>query len=169
MKKTTFSFFVILGFLLTGCVKEGPMGPEGLPGRDGNANVFYSPWYTPTQWAGKTGDWYFDVSDNAISEDIVEGGAILAYMSIPGDIYQGAVRPMPAYVNGANWDFLIPGYGMIEFTSDALNVPGTVDYSFRYVLIPSNIQLKALGTSLEELKKMPYQEVCKKLGISELK
>jgi hypothetical protein len=76
---------------------------------------------------------------------------------------------MPAYVNGANWDFLIPGYGMIEFTSDALNVPGTVDYSFRYVLIPSNIQLKALGTSLEELKKMPYQEVCKKLGISELK
>ena len=172
MKTFTFSFFVIIGFFLSGCVEDGPMGPEGLPGRDGrdgNANVYYSGWYHPTQWAGQTGDWYFNVADNAITEDIVESGVILAYMSIPGDIYPNAVRPMPNFANGANWDFLIPDYGSIEFTSDALDIPGTTNYFFRFVLIPSNIELKAgfNGTSIKELKAMSYKEMCLKLGIPE--
>lgn len=170
MKKQTLTFFVFIGLIIAGCVSEGPMGPEGIPGRDGNANVYYSNWYSPSQWNGQTGDWYFDVADNAITEDIVESGVILAYMSIPGDIYPNAVRPMPAYANGVNWDFLIPDYGTIEFTTDALNVPGTQNYLFRFVLIPSNIQLKAgsmKGTTIKELKAMSYREVCNKLGIPE--
>lgn len=176
MKANYLMFFVIVGFLFTGCVEEGPMGPEGLPGRDGlngrdgrdgNANVYYSQWYTPSKWNGKTGDWYFNVSDNRITEDIVESGVILAYMSIPNDVYPTAVRPMPAYATGVNWDFLIPDYGMIEFTCDGLNIPGTADHFFRFVLVPSNIKLKAgLNTiGVEQLKSMPYNEVCTKLGI----
>jgi hypothetical protein len=173
MKTSTFSWFVIIVFFLVVCGEDGSEGPAGQDGQDGNANVYYSPWYSPPAWAGQTGDWYYNVNDNAITEDIVERGAILAYMSLPVDIYATAVRPMPAYVDNANWDFLIPDYGMIEFTSDALDVPGTTDYYFRFILIPSNIQLKSKNVEgsgivgLKELQKMSYKDVCKELGIPE--
>jgi hypothetical protein len=154
-------------FLSTGCGKEGPPGKDG---RDGNANVIYSPWYTPNAWNGQTGDWYFDVANAAITEDIVETGVILAYMSVPDDLYPAAVRPLPAYAVGCNWDFLIPDYEQIEFTCDALTKPGTANHYFRFVIIPSNISLKsgnASPLSVEELRKMSYLEVCKRFGIPE--
>jgi hypothetical protein len=177
MKRTKFISYLILGvtaIMLTACVKEGPQGRpgrDGLNGLDGATNVISSPWYTPAAWNGITGDWYFDVNNSAISQDIVESGVILAYASIPGDIYNNAVRSLPAYVNGANWEFLIPNYGQIEFTSDMLNVPGTQNYSFRFILIPAGYSLKSTslksGINMDKLKTMPYKEVCSTLGIAE--
>jgi hypothetical protein len=169
MKTIFFVLLVLSGISLSwsGCEKEGPPGP---PGKDGNANVIYSPWYTPNDWNGETRDWYFQVSNSQISEDVVEAGVILAYVSLPGDIYSVAVRPLPAYAIGANWDFLIPDYGMIEFTSDALDKPGTSGYYFRFVIIPSSVPLKSTANqsfSPDELRKMSYIEICKKFGIPE--
>jgi hypothetical protein len=165
--KTTKSILLILValtlFIWTGCAKEGPAG------KDGNANVISSEWIHPTSWNGQTGDWYFDVSNSAINSSIVEQGVILAYVSLPGDIYPAAVRPLPSWALGSNWDFLIPDYGQIEFTSDALTIPGTTGYSFRYILIPANNFLKSTGSLSysEELRNMSYLEVCKKFGIPE--
>jgi hypothetical protein len=166
---------IIPGFLLvasmlvfTSCGKEGPAGKDGVDGL--NADVFYSVWYTPTIWNGQTGDWYFDVSNSAINQDIVEGGVILAYVSLPGDIYPAAVRSLPAYALGCNWDYLVPDYGKIEFLCDAINEPGTANHFFRFILIPGNIPVKSSGHvkySREELKKMSYLEVCKAYGIPE--
>ncbi len=179
MKTNAYLLIVITGLFFAGCVPdtiEGPPGRDGQNGQNGrdgvngNANVYYSDWISPTQWAGKTGDWYFDVNDPAITENIVEQGAILAYVSVPGDLYDLAVRPMPAYAIGANWEYIIPGPGTIEFLSDAIDLPGTVDYSFRYVLIPSNIRLKSASidnVSIETLKSMTYKEVCAKFDIPE--
>jgi len=157
-------------FLISGCQKEGPQGPAGL---DGNANVTASPWYTPDVWYGASGDWYFDINNSAISQDIVESGAILAYVSLPGDLYNDyTVRPMPAYAIGANWDFLLPNdgqsYGTIEFTSDLLNRPETSGNNFRFILIPSSYSLKSApmnSPGLSDLKKMSYMEVCNLFGI----
>ena len=157
----------------SGCGKEGPAGRDGINGTnglDGNANVISSPWYTPTAWNGQTGDWYFDVSNSAITQNIVEGGVILAYVSLPGDTYASAVRPIPAYALGSNWDFLIPDYGQIEFLNDALTKPGTTNYFFRFILIPASTSLKSTAGntySADELRKMSYIEVCKKFGIPE--
>lgn len=169
--KTNLYLFIFLAVAASttwsGCGKEGPAGKDGI---DGNANVIASQWYKPATWAGKTGDWYFDISCNEITEDIVESGVILAYCSLPGDIYDAPVRPMPCYAIGANWDFLIPDYGQIEFTSDALYVPGTSDYYFRFILIPASNFLKtSSGTNVtaDELRKMTYHEVCTKYGIKE--
>lgn len=156
--------------LFSSCGKEGPAGRDGEDGIDGNANVIFSPWYTPNTWNGETGDWYFNVASNSISQDVVEAGVILAYTSLPGDIYDAAVRPLPAYAIGANWDFLIPDYGLIEFTSDALTMPGTNGYFFRFVIIPSNIALKSTAAKEEfrnQLQQMSYLEVCKKYNIPE--
>jgi hypothetical protein len=156
--------------LLTSCGKDGRDGKDGINGTNGlDAEVYYSPWFHPT-WVGQTNDWYFDVADPAISQDIVEAGVILAYVSLPGDLYPAAVRQLPAYALGCNWDYLIPDYGQIEFMSDASAVPGSSDYYFRYILIPGNIPLKStagIKYNADELKKMSYLEVCKKFGIPE--
>ena len=167
-----FSLLIMSAILWTGCSQQGPEGPAGL---DGNANVTASPWYAPTAWTGSAGDWYFDVKNSAISQDIVESGAILAYVSLPGDLYNDyTVRPLPAYAIGANWDFLIPNdgqsYGTIEFTSDMPNMPGIAGYNFRFILISSNYILKSASLTspgLSDLKKMSYKEVCKFFNIPE--
>jgi hypothetical protein len=162
--------------IMAGCVKEGPMGPRGYDGYDGNANVIASKWYTPTQWAGQTGDWYFDVANSEITADIVENGAILAYVSLSGDVYNDyTVRPLPAYAIGCNWDFLLPNdgksnYGAIEFTTNMTGIPTTGTYNFRFIHIPASVLLKSSklkSTKINDLKSMPYKEVCMLLGISE--
>jgi hypothetical protein len=139
------------------------------PAPTSQVEIFYSQWYTPTSWQGKAGDWYFDVTSTAISQDIVEGGIILVYMSVPNDLYPEAVRPMPAFAIGANWDYLIPNYGKIEFTCDSQVAPPTQNIYFRFVVIPSGTQITAKKSKLskEELLKMSYQDVCLLLGIPE--
>lgn len=171
-KTIIYSFVAFSMLVFYGCSQQGPQGPAGL---DGNANVTASPWYSPTAWDGSAGDWYFDITNTAISKDIVESGAILAYVSLPGDLYNDyTVRPLPTYAIGANWDFLLPNdgqsYGTIEFTSDMANMPGTSGYNFRFILISSNYLLKSASLSspgLNDLKKMSYKEVCKLFGIKE--
>jgi hypothetical protein len=170
--KTKFFYLTIAlsSLLWMGCVKEGPQGP------DGNANVLTSGWITPTSWSGASGDWYFDVDNSEITADVVESGVILAYMSVPGDVYNDyTVRPLPAYAIGANWDFLLPNdggsnYNTIEFTSDMVSKPGTTGYNFRFIIIPASYDLKSSplkSGKVSDLKKMSYQEVCKVLGIKE--
>ena len=112
--KTIVSTLVVASSILlwTGCAKDGNQGPAGL---DGNANVIASKWITPGGWDGSSGDWYFDVQNSAITMDIVESGVVLAYASLPGDISNMAVRPLPAYIIGANWDFLLPNDGQSQY------------------------------------------------------
>lgn len=157
--------FSILVF--TGC--KGKDGDDGLDGLD--ATVYYSEWITPSAWSGESGDWYFSVIAPDLTEDIVESGVILAYVSLDGDIYEAAVRPLPAYAVGANWSFLIPDYEIIEFTSDMILQPFTTGNFFRFIAIPGNVEtLKSASLekiSEKELKSMPYKDVCKLFDIPE--
>jgi hypothetical protein len=172
MKTLTYklTFFALLSVLFFGCGKEGPQGPAGL-----DTEVYYSDWFYPSSWSGSTGDWYFDVNAPDLTSSIVESGLILGYVSFStADVYDATVRPMPCWVDGANWDFLIPGvYKQIEFTSDASSAPSTYlnPIKFRYIAIPGNIPaLKSAsihGKSVSELKSMPYKDVCKLFNIPE--
>jgi len=166
ISKTIFLIaFVILGF--TSCKDQGEPGPAGL-----DATVYYSQWITPSDWLGTSGDWYFDVNAPDLKADIVESGVILAYVSLDGDVYESnAVRPLPAYAVGANWDFLIPEYEVIEFTSDMISKPLTTGNNFRFIAIPGNVEtLKSASIknkSEQELKSMSYKDVCKLYNIPE--
>jgi hypothetical protein len=166
ISKTIFLIaFVILGF--TSCKDQGEPGPAGL-----DATVYYSQWITPSAWLGTSGDWYFDVNAPDLKADIVESGVILAYVSLDGDVYESnAVRPLPAYAVGANWDFLIPEYEVIEFTSDMISKPLTTGNNFRFIAIPGNVEtLKSASIknkSEQELKSMSYKDVCKLYNIPE--
>lgn len=173
--KTKISIVVLLlaftTLLFSGCNDEGPAGQNGMDGLDGlDAEVYYSEWFSPTAWSGESGDWYFDASAPDLTEAVVEQGLVLAYVWLAGDLYEGAaVRPLPAYALDANWSFLIMDYGSIEFTSDMFDQPLTEENKFRFIAIPGNIPALKSGSikSVQELRNMNYQEVCKLLGIPE--
>jgi len=175
MKINTISISLLIAastLLWTGCVKEGPQGPAGYDGYDGNANVISSIWYTPSSWKydNTTPEYYFDVQNAEITEDIVENGVVLAYMKSPADYPVNSIRPLPSLAMGCDWNFLIHTYGKIEFTSNALDDPGSITTSFRFILIPASVYLKSTklkSKSVTELKNMPYADVCKLLGIKE--
>lgn len=161
-------FLMVFSVLVfAGC--NGKDGDDGLDGE--GATVYYSEWITPSAWLGNSGDWYFSVDAPDLTADIVESGVILAYVSLNGDIYEAAVRPLPAYAVGANWSFLIPDYEIIEFTSDMISQPFTTGNSFRFIAIPANIEtLKSASMgkmSEKELLSMPYKDVCKLFNIPE--
>ena len=173
MKTKKLTIYLILVFstlLFSGCSDEGQDGRDGLDGQ--NAEVYYSEWFSPAAWTGTSGDWYFEASAPDLTEDIVEGGLIMAYVWLEEDIYEGlAVRPLPAYAVGANWDFLIPEYGSIVFNSDMESRPLTSGNKFRFIAIPGTIPaLKSASSknkSEQELRNMTYQEVCKLFNIPE--
>jgi len=67
MKRITLIlFFAFTAILFSGCEEEGPRGPMGPAGQDGlnglDTEVYYSEWLAPTEWLGKSGDWYFTAS-----------------------------------------------------------------------------------------------------------
>lgn len=170
MKAKINSIYFLVAFsilVFSGC--KGKDGDAGLDGLD--ATVYYSEWITPSAWLGESNDWYFSVDAPDLTADVVESGVILAYVSLDGDIYDGAVRPLPTYAVGANWSFLIPDYEIIEFTSDMNMQPFTTGNFFRFIAIPGNIEtLKSASlepVSEKELRSMPYKDVCKLLNIPE--
>lgn len=157
-------------FIFNGCQKEGAQGPAGVNGKD--ATVYYSEWFSPSAWSGNSGDWYFAANAPDLTRDIVEGGVVLAYTWLGGDLYESTtMRPLPCFAVGANWSFLIHDYGSIEFTCDMIAVPATTGNKFRFIAIPGTIPATKSGTpgkkSLQELKCMSYREVCKLYNIPE--
>lgn len=171
--KFTFLLIVFSSLFFAGCVKDGAPGPAGPAGEDGqDPTVYYSEWFYPTEWLGESGDWYFSASAPDLTEDIVEGGVILAYVWLTGDLYEStSIRPLPAYAVGANWNWLIHEYEAIEFTCDMVEQPATEGNYFRFVAIPGTIPAlksgSANGYSMQELKNMSYKEICELFNIPE--
>jgi hypothetical protein len=160
--------FTFLSF--TGCGKDGAQGLDGLDGQ--NAPVYYSEWFSPTAWSGSAGDWFFNASAPDLTQNVVEGGVVLAYVWLVGDVYNSTtVRPLPAYALGANWSFLIHQYGSIEFTCDMSTQPYNTSDKFRFIAIPGTS--KALKTAAikyntkSKMLNMPYNEACKLFNVSD--
>jgi hypothetical protein len=172
MKSKITTIYLLLVFstlVFTRCTNDGAPGPAGQDGQ--NATVFYSEWFSPSDWSGNSGDWYFDANAPDLTENIVENGVILAYIWLDGDLYDAtSVRPLPDYALGANWSFLIHQYGSIEFTSDMNSKPLT-SHKFRFIAIPGTIPALKSATmkdkSVEELRNLSYKEVCKLFNIPE--
>lgn len=164
-----YTLIALLPLVWTGCSEEGPQGPQGPAGQD--AEVYFSEWFSPSDWSGSSDDWYFEASAPDLTEDIVENGVVLAYCWLVNDLYDGStIRPLPAYAVGANWSFLIYQYGSMEFTCDMTIKPSTAN-KFRFIAIPGSIiALKSStfqGISVSDLKKMPYKDICKLFDIPE--
>ena len=154
----------------TGCGQEGIQGPAGLDGQ--NAAVYYSEWFSPAVWSGTSGDWFFSASAPDLTQNVVESGVVLAYVWLSGDVYNSTtIRPLPAYVLGANWSFLVHQYGSIEFTCDMITQPFNAGDKFRFIAIPgTSTALKSAALvykTRRELINMPYTEACKRFNIQD--
>jgi len=135
-----------------------------------NTEVYYSQWYTPTIWSGRTGEWFFNVSAPKLTQDNIENGVILAYVWLTADSNSStAIRPLPAYTVGSTWSFLIRQYGKIEITNDMISHPLTTD-KIRFVVIPATSSLKATAAKYKtktSLTSLPYNQACKLFNIKD--
>ncbi|MFZ4724080.1 MAG: hypothetical protein ACOYMD_01395 [Paludibacter sp.] len=173
--KTKISSIILLAAIsvltFIGC--SGQDGIQGPAGNDGqNAAVYYSEWFSPTVWSGSAGDWFFSASAPDLTQNVVEGGVVLAYVWLNGDVYNSTtIRPLPAYVLGANWSFLVHQYGSIEFTCDMSTQPFNTSDKFRFIAIPgTSTALKTAAIKYNTKSKMlnmPYIEACKLFNVSD--
>jgi len=142
---------------MTGCSKE-----------DNGPDVYYSSWFSPTTWTNLYGIYYFDKEAPAITKDVIDKGAVMAYCMLVND--ETVARPLPAYStnNTVIWNFTIYDIGKIRFTTN-VDEPSTSNL-FRYIVIPGSSKLASTslkGKSVEEISKMSYSDVCRALGIPE--
>ncbi|HMR92113.1 MAG TPA: hypothetical protein PKC69_07355 [Chitinophagaceae bacterium] len=183
MKRIILPVFILFTVLLAGCAKDGKDGVDGEQGPPGTANVIYSAWFsTNGAWVESTGAnpyygefAYYLRPATAITQAIVDNGAVLCYMK--GDpLMEGTA---------ANTVFQLPytvgvGFGFTDLYDFAVT-PGNIRYlyksddpwedvadlgtiSFRYIIIPGGVAGRGVtptyqGHTIEELKKMPYEQV----------
>lgn len=171
---------------------QGPAGSPGTPGAPGAGQTTYSAWFTTTaaDWADAYSAPYWALSAftkaaPAVTQDIIDKGVILSYMKNwtfygPGGVPTKSTNVVQLpFVTDIDLvdviDFVIPQVGQVKYlyksnaqfwTADEL--AGT---TFRYVIIPGsnpggrNTQLTYGGYTLDELKRMPYEEVAAKFSI----
>jgi hypothetical protein len=106
MKKTNNTIMTViagvaltLGLTLASCAKKGdtgPAGPAGTNGTNGNANVVSST-ITSSNWVYNSPSWGITFTYPAITQNIIDKGAVLVYMKVgqaynqlPLTIYQSA-------------------------------------------------------------------------------
>jgi hypothetical protein len=134
---------IAFAMLFSKCSKEGPEGPQGIqgeqgiqgdqgvPGADGNANV-HSYLYTVVNWTPDGVDLYDVLAASYITQDILDNGAVLVYMSNGS----GAWNPLPYVEWRSSYEHLITpviAVGSITlWISDSdltlPGIPGATDY-----------------------------------------
>jgi hypothetical protein len=93
MNKKSLIIFGIALISIVGCTKEGPTGPAGA---NGNANVVSST-ISSSNWVFNSPSWSNTFTYPAITQDIIDKGAVLvylkngqAYSQLPLTIFQSA-------------------------------------------------------------------------------
>lgn len=80
MKKTLISGMFALTVLLFGACSKPKDGAPGAQGPQGNANV-QSSIYTVTSWGYTAPEYYVNLTVSAITQDIINTGAVLVYQT----------------------------------------------------------------------------------------
>jgi hypothetical protein len=129
------SMCVAFSLLFISCTKEGPQGPQGNPGLDGNANV-HSYLYHVTSWTLDGTEYYNVLLADYITQDILDNGAVLVYMSNGSGSW--LALPFTMWYNG---------YG--EVTSQVISVGGITiwvsDSDLAPQAYPGNIDFKVVA------------------------
>jgi hypothetical protein len=128
--------------ILTGCTKEGPVGPQGAAGTNGtngNANVT-SLTKTVTTWTvDNTVRWIADIPVPAITQSIVDRGAVLVYRANTNGGYNQlpiTYSPVPTYNTTIECIHSLGNARILVYDSDG-TLPNTpaAGQSFKVVVI----------------------------------
>jgi len=150
---------------------NGTNGTDGAAGAAGTANVIYSAWINAPAAAAETIDGTSGMSTtiNApqLSNDILNKGTVLVYMSFGGGVY---TVPYTSTAGGfANTITAISSVQKIKLFRFRHDGAGTValpvSLSWRYILIPGGAQATTSKTAKLDYTKMSYEEVCARFNI----
>lgn len=158
-------------FITTSC-----RGPQGEPGRDGNANVKSETVVTKANdwsWDANSCNWYIDLEWDAIDYDIVDYGAVLVYMENPNnDFYGWHQLPLTLYPNdqySTTLETIFYDYGLTIFwtNSDLQRHQNPCDFyntniEFKIVLIDGLTYSKYKNEDLSD-----YETVKKLFNLTE--
>lgn len=166
-KISFFSLILACAMVTTGCKKdEGPMGPQGPAGANGNANV-QSEIITveASEWTGSAASGFTaEKETTVITEDIAINGAVLCYSANVDSSYTPLPTSLYAGTFSINLGFQYHANGNILFYVQADNgaTPQPADINYKVVAIES--RMTELYPNISE---MPYEDVLELLGDTE--
>ena len=178
LTKFTFSaiLIMIISLFFISCSKEGPAGANGTNGTNGTngvpgnmaitiKDVTVSTW-SPGATAGRIHQGNVAVSE--ITNNIINGGAVLAYVK-----YSTGLQALPYTYSDASSSMLFY-VELNKFFAErnyAVATTVTTPTNFRLVIIPGALGARGSGVagsghSLEELQAMSYANACAALGVN---
>ena len=139
---------VTIGFLIAGattfsnCEKVTVTGPAGEDGKDGNANVVSSS-ITSGSWSFVSPSWSQSFTYSAITQDILDNGAVLVYVASGVNYYQlpYTFYPTSSYSRTYNYVHYLGGLKVYVTDSD-LNTPEPGTLKFKVVVIEASGLMK---------------------------
>lgn len=136
MKKKSLIIFGITLISIIGCTKEGPVGPAGA---DGNANVVSST-ISSSNWVYNSPNWSITYFYPAITQNIIDKGAVLvylkngqAYTQLPLTIYPSATFSSSLEVNS-----FVGGVKIFWTDSDLTQPSNPGNREFKVVVIAAS-------------------------------
>ncbi|MEN9304243.1 MAG: hypothetical protein RL264_2672 [Bacteroidota bacterium] len=135
MKKRIIFFGLIVSSLVA-CTKEGPQGPAGA---NGNANVV-SATITSSAWVFNDPSWVIAFSYPAITQDIIDKGAVLVYIrtgseyrQLPFTFYED-----DTYSSSFEVSTYLGGVKIIRTDSDLIEPENPGNLTFKVVVISAS-------------------------------
>ena len=146
---------------------QGDPGAQGDKGDDGNANVVASAWINTNFSSTATTYTNFVIPIPDFTRAEIDGAVVLAYVRwVSGTNSQTYI--LPYVTRYRNFQFELSGninngYDMNVIGQSMDGNSHTFDWitHIRYVIVPSNVVAKSVGTNL---KKMSYKEAMDQLG-----
>jgi len=132
------TFALACGLLFTGC-KKGDTGPAGANGTNGNANVVSSS-LTTSAWTYVSPSWEMTFTYPAITQNILDNGAVLVYVQQGSNYYQLPYTFYPASTYSRTYTFVHYLGGMKVFVTDSdLTMPSNPgSLTFKVVVIAAS-------------------------------
>lgn len=157
MKSILTTCFLICAIFFQSCIVEGEQGPQGPAGEDGNANVQSSS-LTTSNWTYLSPDWYINFTYSAITQDILDNGAVLVYVKSGSNYFQlpYTFYPNSSYSRSYTFKHYLGGLTVVVTDSDWLQSPNPGLLTFKVVVIASSAIAKHPNVNLKN-----YDEVKK--------
>ena len=158
---------VTIGLLIAGATtfsncEKGEDGKDGIDGIDGNANVVSSS-ITSGSWSFVSPSWSQSFTYSAITQDILDNGAVLVYVASGVNYYQlpYTFYPSSSYSRTYNYVHYLGGLKVFVTDSD-LNTPEPGTLKFKVVVIEASGLMKNPNVDLNN-----YQAVKKAFNLAD--
>jgi hypothetical protein len=154
-----------LGLTLTSCQKgeTGPAGPAGTNGTNGNANVVSSS-ITTSAWSYVSPSWEMTFTYPAITQNILDKGAVLVYVQSGTNYYQLPYTLYPQNTYSRTYTFVHYLGGLKVFVTDSdLTQPSN----------PGSLTFKVVVIAASQIDENPnvnydnYEEVKKAFNLKD--